>query len=155
MLAACSVASILILAAGLLLQHGFGLAPCAWCVLQRLIFLAIAVVSAIGALSARGRSGQLIFGVLVDALAMAGAAAALHLHFVASRSESCGLTLADQVIMKLSLHELAPWMFFADAPCNQANMPFLGLPFAIWSLLAFAVLGAFGVVVMLGSVRRQ
>jgi len=140
--AAGAVASVAMLAIGLVLQHGFDKQPCAWCVLQRLVFVAIGIVCLLGALSSRLRGVQIGAALAADALAVAGAAAALYQHFVASLSDSCGVSLADKLIMTLSLHELAPWMFFADAPCNAANMPFLGVPFALWSLAGFLVLGS-------------
>ena len=148
-----AVASVVVLAVGLVLQHGFDKQPCAWCVLQRLVFIAIGVVCLLGALSARARGVQIGAALAADALAVAGAAAALYQHFVASLSDSCGVSLADKLIMALSLHELAPWMFFADAPCNAANMPFLGVPFALWSLAAFLALGSGALVALITLLR--
>ncbi len=153
-LVACAAGSVAALVLGLSLQHAFDKHPCAWCVLQRLVFVLIAVVCTLGALSARVRVAQIAAALAADALATAGAASALYLHFVASRSDSCALSLADKVIMALSLHEIAPWMFFADAPCNEANLPFLGVPFALWSLMGFLALGT-GAVVALASLLRS
>ena len=155
LLAACAVASVAILALALALQYGFGKQPCAWCVLQRLVFVLIAVVCTLGALLPRVRVAQMAAAIAADALAACGAAAALYLHFVASKSESCALTFADQVIMALDLHETVPWMFFADAPCNEANMPFLGVPFALWSFAGFAVVGAGAVMALVALLRSR
>jgi len=151
--AAGAAASVVVLAVGLVLQHGFDKQPCAWCVLQRLVFVAIGVVCVIGALAVRARSAQIAAALVADALAVAGAAAALYQHFVASLSDSCGVSLADKLIVALSLHEIAPWMFFADAPCNQANMPFLGVPFALWSLAGFLFMGAGAMAALLVLLR--
>ncbi len=154
LLTACAVACVAVLAGALALQYGFGKQPCAWCVLQRLVFLLIAVVCALGALLSRVRVAQIAAAITADALAACGAAAALYLHFVASKSESCALTFADKVIMALDLHETMPWMFFADAPCNEANMPFLGVPFALWSFAGFVVMGV-GAVMALAALLRN
>ena len=43
--------------------------------------------------------------------------------------------------MALHLHELAPWMFVAYASCDRANVPLLGIPFAIWSATLYVLLG--------------
>jgi disulfide bond formation protein DsbB len=153
-LAACAAGSVAALGLGLLLQHAFDKHPCAWCVLQRLVFVLIAVVCVLGASLARLRVAQIVAALAAEALATAGAASALYLHFVASRSDSCALSFADKVIMSLSLHEIAPWIFFADAPCNEANLPFLGVPFALWSLMGFLALGA-GATVALVSLLRS
>lgn len=156
-LAACAAAGVAVLAIGLFTQHVLGKQPCAWCVLQRLVFLAIVMVCAAGVLARTSRVTVLGCALLADLLALCGAAAAIYQQMVASRSDSCGVSLADRVIMATSLHELAPWMFFADAPCNEANLPFLGLPFALWSLAAFLMLGtaAAGAAVLLLRDRRQ
>lgn len=142
------------LALAITMQYGFGKQPCAWCVFQRLVFLAMAVVCGVGALLARARAAQIAAALLADLLATVGAAAALYLHFVASRSDSCALTLADQVIMALSLHEIAPWMFMAEAPCNLANPPFLGVPFALWAFAGFVLVGAGISVALVAAVKR-
>ncbi|MEK9774839.1 MAG: disulfide bond formation protein B [Quisquiliibacterium sp.] len=140
-LAGCAVAGLGLLAVGLVTQHLLGMQPCSWCVLQRLLFAAIVLVGAIGATARSSPIAVLLSALLADLLALCGAAAALYQHLVASASDSCAVSLADRVIMALSLHELAPWMFLADAPCNQANQPLLGVPFALWSLAAFLMLG--------------
>lgn len=156
-LAACAAASVAVLVVGLFAQHVLGKQPCAWCVLQRLIFLAITLVCAVGVLVRASPVTVLMCALLADLLALCGAAAALYQQLVASLSDSCGVSFADQVIMAWSLHELAPWMFFADAPCNEANLPFLGVPFALWSLAAFLMLGtaAAGAAVLLLRGRRH
>jgi disulfide bond formation protein DsbB len=38
------------------------------------------------------------------------------------------------------LPELWPMMFEATARCDEANLPWLGIPFALWSLGLFMVL---------------
>lgn len=156
-LAACAAAGVAVLAIGLFAQHVLGKQPCAWCVLQRLVFLAIALVCVAGVLARSSRVTVLMCALLADLLALCGAAAALYQQLVASLSDSCGVSFADRVIMAWSLHELAPWMFFADAPCNEANLPFLGVPFALWSLAAFLMLGtaAAGAAVLLLRDRRH
>lgn len=144
LLAAAAAASFLAIGIALVLQHGFDMRPCPWCTLQRLIFLLLGLSSALGAWllrSAGPRLGAAIAALAADALAAAGIAAALYQQLVAARSDACGLTLADRITMSLSLHEIAPWMFLADASCAEANLPLLGIPFAVWSLALFALLG--------------
>ncbi len=57
--------------------------------------------------------------------------------------------------MSLSLHETVPWMFFADAPCNEGNPVVLGVPFALWSFAGFAVVGAGAVMALVVLLRRE
>lgn len=155
LLAACAAAGLAALGIALVLQHQFAMAPCPWCVFQRLILLAIVASCALGAWVLRARVARLAIAVSVEVLASAGAAAALWQHFVAARSEACGLTFADRAIMALSLHEIAPWMFYADAPCSEANLPLLGIPFAFWSFALFMLLGAGAVTVLILSLRSM
>lgn len=154
LLAAGAAAGIAVLVVGLALQHGLGMQPCAWCVLQRLLFLLVAAACALGAW-VPGRGARIGAALAADGLASAGAAAALWQHFVASSSDQCGVSFADKVIMALSLHEIAPWMFLADAPCSEANMPFLGVPFALWSLAAFLLLGLGAGTALVMLLRRR
>jgi disulfide bond formation protein DsbB len=124
----------------LLLQHVWEMQPCAWCVLQRLIYLGVAAACIAGAVmrTMRSRLSAVVIGLV---LALSGLWAALYQQFVAAQSEACGLTLADKLIMALHLHELAPWLFVAYAPCDRANIALIGIPFALWSAALFVVLG--------------
>ena len=89
-------ASLAGIGAALVSQHVFDMQPCPWCVLQRAVFAAIALVALGGAwLSQRlAKAGALLLTAL---LAAAGIAAALWQHLVAKSSSSCNLTLADRI----------------------------------------------------------
>lgn len=139
LLAGCALLCFGLLAVVEVVQHVFGVQPCAWCVLQRLIFLVAGVVCALTAFVG-ARAPRIAGIVLADLLAVAGFVTALYLQFVASHSESCVATLADKIIMALSLHEIAPWMFMPYAPCNEANPSLMGLPLAVWSAIGFVTL---------------
>jgi len=141
-MAGASIACAGLLALGVVLQHVYGMQPCSWCVLQRFVFLLVGVACALAAWNpGGGRWTRLAFSSLGALLCVAGLAAALHQQFVASKSASCAMTLADRIVMQLSLHEIAPWMFMPTAPCNEANVALLGVPFAVWSATAFVMLG--------------
>jgi protein dithiol:quinone oxidoreductase len=134
-------ASLLAIIVALVAQHAFDVQPCPWCVLQRLLFLAIAVVSAIG-LSSRTLRYRNPVGALVLLVALAGIASAAWQHFVAARSASCNLTLADKIIRQnLHLDRLLPSVFDARGSCADAAVNLLGIPFDFWSLGLFAVIG--------------
>ena len=76
-------------------QHVYDMEPCPWCVLQRLVFVTIGVVRPARPGLARP-AGTRVVGTVGLLLAAAGLAAALWQHFVAAKSASCNLTLADQ-----------------------------------------------------------
>jgi protein dithiol:quinone oxidoreductase len=120
-------------------QHVYGMQPCPWCVLQRLILLAIALACGIGLVwrSAAGRSLAAGLGLL---LALAGVAAALWQHFQAAASASCNLTLADKIVSGwLHLDSLLPDVFSPRASCAEAAVNLLGVSYDFWSLALFAL----------------
>lgn len=126
-------------AAALLSQHVFGMQPCPWCILQRLVFLVIALACVVAAF-APGALRKL-FAALALLLAAGGVAAAVHQHVVASKSSSCALTLADKILTALGVESLAPWLFQVTATCADAAVDLLGLPYEYWSLGVFVLLG--------------
>ena len=133
--------------AALVAQYQFNMQPCPWCVLQRVIFLAIALAALLGGLlngrlNALGppRKSNLFFSALVDVLATCGMAAALWQHFVAAATASCNLTFAERVISALGLDKRWPEVFSAYASCKDAAVNLFGVPFEFWSLALFAAI---------------
>jgi disulfide bond formation protein DsbB len=127
-------------AAALWTQHALDMQPCPWCVLQRLIFVVIALVALLG-LAWRAAAGTLITALLIVALSLSGMAAALWQHFVAAASDSCKLTLAEKIISGLGLDGSLPEIFQPRASCADAAVKLLGLPYEFWSLMLFVLLG--------------
>lgn len=138
---AAATACVLAVGAALFAQYALDMRPCPWCILQRLLFVAIAVVALLAA-ALRGRAVQKVLGSLAAVLAVAGIAAAVHQHTVAAKSVSCNLTFADKVLTALQLETLLPSVFGVTASCAEAAVDLLGLPFEFWSLAAFALIGA-------------
>ena len=135
-----AIASVAAVLAALVSQHAFGMEPCPWCVLQRVIFLAIALASIVG-LIWRGANGRRLSATFALLLALGGVAAALWQHFYAAVSQSCNLTLADRIINALTLPSLLPDVFAPRATCADAAVSLLGVPYDLWSLTLFVVLG--------------
>ncbi len=125
----------------LITQYAYDMQPCPWCVLQRLIFILLALAAVIG-LVWRSSLGRRVAGALALAMAACGVAAALWQHFVAAASSSCKQTLADRLIAATGLDRLLPEVFAAYASCAQAKVNLFGLPYELWSLTLFGLLGA-------------
>lgn len=138
---AIAVASLAGVGAALVSQHGYDMQPCPWCVLQRAVFCAIALIALLGAAwpSAPVRRGA---AAGIALMAAAGIAAALWQHFVAAASSSCNLTLADKIVSGIGLDGWAPEVFAPRASCAEAAVNLLGVPYEFWSLALFALLGA-------------
>lgn len=135
------------IAAALYTQHRMDMLPCAWCVLQRLIFGVIATLALLG---------LLLPGLLLRRLAAAvallaagsGIAAALWQHFVASASASCDQSLADRVLAFTGLDRRFPDVFTPWASCADAKATLLGLPYEFYSLSLFIMLALMAVRVL-------
>ncbi len=138
--AAATVLPLAAVGAALFTQHVLGMLPCAWCVLQRVIFLGIAL-AALAGLLLRGAAVRRVAALLMLALAGCGVAAALWQHFVAAASQSCNLTLADRVVGALGLDALLPQVFAAYASCADAAATLLGVSYEFYSLTLFCLLG--------------
>ena len=121
-------------------QYVFNMQPCPWCVLQRVIFVAIALVCLIGA-AIPARVGRVGATLLVGLLALCGIAAALWQHFKAAASASCNLTLADKIVSGLQLDSLLPDVFAPRASCADAAVSLFGIPYDFWSLALFVLCG--------------
>jgi len=140
LLALCAFASLGGVAVGLVLQHQFGMEPCAWCVVQRMFYVLVGRFS-LAALALGGMPIAALGAMLLaDLSATLGLASALFHQFVAARPGGCGITIADKFLMATSLHEHLPWLMNPTAMCDEANQPLLGVPFAVWSIALFTLL---------------
>ncbi len=140
--------SLAAVAAALVSQHVFDMQPCPWCVLQRLLFVALALVALVG-LAWRSASGRLAIPALLLVLSVGGMAAAWWQHFVAAASSSCNLTLADRVMSASQLATLLPSVFEARATCADGAVALAGVPYEFWSLALFALMGLSSVALLL------
>lgn len=142
--------SLAAVAVALVSQHVFDMQPCPWCVLQRAIFVTIAIVCLIG-LAWRSATGRLLGGGLALLLALCGVASALWQHFKAAASASCNLTLADKIVSGfLHLDRWAPAVFEVRASCADAAVNLLGVPYDFWALGLFAVIAVLALSAMRG-----
>ena len=105
-------------------QHILGHEPCPWCVLQRVVFVAMAIVAIVALVSTQLRRTfaqrlALMALMALMALAACGMAAALWQHFVAAATQTCNLTLADKIIHSLLLDTYLPEVFEPRASCAE------------------------------------
>ncbi|CAM4179016.1 Disulfide bond formation protein B [Bordetella tumbae] len=131
------------LGVALVSQHVYDMPPCAWCVLQRLIYLTIGVIALIGANVAV--LARLCAG-LAAILSVGGIAAAWYQYDVAAHMFSCDQTFADQFMSASGLDGAVPWLFGIYASCMDAMVEVFGVEYALWSLSLFVLL-------LLGSLR--
>lgn len=134
------------LGAALVSQHLFDMPPCAWCVLQRLVYLAIGVLALAGA---NIRVVARLCATLCMLLSGGGMAAAWYQYDVASQMFSCDLTFADQFMSASGLDSAVPWLFGIYASCMDAMIEIMGVEYALWSLALFAILFVISLAAML------
>ncbi|HOW49286.1 MAG: disulfide bond formation protein B [Rubrivivax sp.] len=148
LLAAIALAAAASVALALVSQHLWDMQPCAWCVLQRLVFVLIALLALLGVV-VRVALVRRAASALVALLSLAGVGAALWQNQVAAKSDSCNLTLADRIVSGAQLDARLPEIFQPRASCADAAVQLLGVPYELWSLalyllVLFASLAAFG-----------
>jgi disulfide bond formation protein DsbB len=137
-LTAVAVLALAAVAAAVTAQYVFDMQPCPWCVLQRLIYIVIAVLALVGAFFA-DRTRRVAIGLALLA-ALSGIASALWQQLAAVNENSCDLSLAERITTALHLDRLLPQLFIAYASCADAAVSVLRVPFAVWSCIMYAVL---------------
>lgn len=149
--------SLVVLGVALISQHAFGIEPCPWCVVQRIVVILIAVVALLGAGLARGaaRLVPAATGLLVFALAVGGMLSAWHQHTVAAKTLSCAFTWADRTLLSLQLDAIWPSVFKVGATCaDAAKALLLGLPYEAWSGVWFALVALAALLVIVRAGRQ-
>ncbi len=133
-----------LVAAGLGLQIVLRLAPCPFCIFQRLLYIVIGCLALLGLLLPIGRKLWLI---LIASLALAGASVAGYQSWMQAYPElvnECGMsdpTTIERLVDWLGMRW--PDLFLATGFCTSKEWVFLGLSIANWSFLAFSSIVAY------------
>ena len=149
LLLAIAATCFALIGAALYLQHVQDLLPCPLCVIQRYLFLAIALCCLVGAYGDRPRIGAGLG--LLGALGGLGVVGK-HLWVLAHPGLSCGIDPMETVLNKIPTATMLPWLFQADGLCEDARDTLLGLSIPQWSAVWFVILTAALAYVL---VRRQ
>ncbi len=138
-LASVAATALAAVGAALFTQYRMDMMPCAWCVLQRLVFVAIAIAALVGVLLP-SLAGRRLGAALVGVLAACGLAAAAFQHFVAAQSASCAMSVADRLMGATGLDARFPEVFAAYASCADAKVNLFGLPYETYSAALFVAM---------------
>lgn len=131
------------------LQHVLNMAPCPLCVIQRYLFIAIAVACLAGALANKPKIGA---GVgLLAALGGLGVAGK-HLYLLAHPGFSCGIDPVETALNKVFTAQIMPFMFESYGACENAGEAFIGLSIPQWAFVWFAL---FGIALLWTLLRRK
>jgi len=138
----------------LISQYVYDMQPCAWCVFQRLLYLIIGAVALLATLGQPRKVWLSLTAAFVVAGSIAGMTSAWYQERVAANTFSCAQTLADQIMTKSGLESVAPWLFGIYASCMDARVTMLGIEYAWWSMLMFALVGTIGASTLWTLTRR-
>jgi disulfide bond formation protein DsbB len=130
-------------AAALYLQHVVGVKPCPLCILQRMSFIAAALLASVAALAGPGLSRSL-FGALATLVAATGlGVAAWHTWLLAHPPESLGCGRPFEWFNEdFPLVTWLPRLFRGEGDCLAVDWTFLGLAVPHLSLITAVLLTA-------------
>jgi len=122
------------------LQHTQNLDPCPWCIVQRLVYIAVAFVALVAALWRPSGFGVAVFSLLAALLAIGGGAAAVYHIYLQSdpeRANSCTGSVLERMLDHSHIGKMVPPLLQYDGPCTLKPWAMLGLSIPEWSLLGF------------------
>jgi disulfide bond formation protein DsbB len=137
--AALSLGCFGLVAVGMILQTMLRLAPCPFCIFQRVLYLLIGGLAFLGFVWPSLRQA---WGGLIGVLAVLGVGVAAYQSFMQAfpeRVTECGYAepnLIERLVDWLGMQW--PAMFMVTGFCTSKEWVFLGLSMANWSVLVFA-----------------
>ncbi len=143
-----AILSLAALGIALISQHVYDMQPCAWCVLQRMIFAAMAIVAILGLLLRRVKLLPRFISLVLLLLGGSGIAAAFYQHNVAAKQLTCAQTFADRLVSGTGLDAMLPDLFSIQATCADSAVDLLGYRYELWSMGLFSLLTLFALVAL-------
>jgi disulfide bond formation protein DsbB len=155
--AATGIAAVGLVGGGLILAHTLNLAACPLCILQRMLYLLLAL-EAIAACLLTGSSPartlpRRLAAFVMAATASTGVGVASYQTWLQRFAKGASCT-ADQPWWEHLVNWAGaqwPLMFEASGLCSEAGWKFLGLSIAEWSLIAFTSM----TIAMLAAMLRK
>ncbi len=144
------------MATGYYVQHVEGIEPCPLCIVQRLAFIVSGAIALLGALLGSRAVFALVFAVLADLAAAAGAGvAAWHTWLIANPPEwaQCGRGFG-WMLENNSLVALIPKLFKGEGDCLTVDWTLLGLNIPQWAVLVFLGMLVLTGLAVIGAVRQ-
>ncbi|MGY1489648.1 disulfide bond formation protein B [Methylobacillus pratensis] len=142
------VASFGLVGLALFLQQKYNLEPCPLCISQRIAFMALGVLFLVAALHNPGSLGRKVYGLLHVIAAVTGIGiAARHIWIQANPDKvmaECGAGF-DYIMETFPLKKALDLIFKGTGECSAIDWTLFGLTIPQLSLVAFAGLGLFAV----------
>ncbi len=133
------IACLGLVGGALYLQFAKGEDPCPLCIIQRYLFIFIAILAFAGA--TRNRWGGIaVFETLIAIIALAGIGAAVrHLFIQLNPGFSCGFDTMQPIVDSLPPAHWLPSVFKVAGLCETVYPPILGILLPGWALIAFVL----------------
>jgi disulfide bond formation protein DsbB len=155
--AATGIAAVGLVCGGLFLAHTLNLAACPLCILQRMLYLLLALEAIAAWLLAGSAPASTLprraAAFVMAATALTGVGIASYQTWLQRFAKGASCT-ADQPWWEHLVNWAGaqwPLMFEASGLCSEAGWKFLGLSIAEWSLIAFTSM----TIAMLAAMRRK
>jgi disulfide bond formation protein DsbB len=139
LLATIGLGGMALVGCGLILARTLNLAACPLCILQRMLYLLLAVEAVLCLPFSQRLWGQRLGGLLMAATAATGAFIAAYQTWLQRFAKGVNCT-ADQPWWEQFVNwagTQSPLLFEATGLCSEAGWVFLGLSIAEWSLVMF------------------
>lgn len=137
------VACIGILGYAVYLQFWKGLDPCPWCIVQRVGFIAVALVALLAALQRPWSTGIRVWSLLGAAAAFAGAGSAVYHLWLQSdpkRAAACAGSALERLLDASRIGDWVPPLLQYGGTCEAKPWTLVGLSVPQWSLVCFVAL---------------
>jgi disulfide bond formation protein DsbB len=149
-------AAFALLAVAFYMEYQMGLEPCPLCMLQRIVFFCVGVVSLVSALTASEKARK-VFSWIVVVLSFAGAALAIrHLYLQSLPMDELPACLPGLSYM----FEVFPWqeimqaMVMGTGECGDVVWTLFGLSIPGWTLVAFVGMAIVNIVIALRANKK-
>ncbi len=124
--------------------------PCPLCMVQRVIFIAIAVVFSVATAHGPKRTGERVYAALISLLSLSGiAVAGRHIwiqNLPKDEVPACGPGL-DYMLETMPFSNVIKQVIHGSGECAEKGWTFLTLGIPEWSLLCYIGLGVWAVLI--------
>ena len=149
------VSCVALLGGAYFMQYGPGqMQPCPLCILQRYVYMAIAVVALTTAAIGPNRLFAMLVAVVLNVLATLGAGLALWQVTKGDTMTSCDTDLVGQIVYALPMRAWWPEFLAAYGGCADKVPPIFGISVPVWSMFWFVGFAAVGGLVSI-KLRRS
>lgn len=141
-------ASLGLVGGGLVLAHLLRLAACPLCIVQRMLYMTVALLALVGLFAFRSAPARRFFAALMGVTAAAGVFAAGYQTWIQrfAPSTTCGADLPWYEQLVEWAGQQVPVLFLSTGLCSDPAWRFLGLSIAEWSLVAFTGMAVLSII---------